>query len=224
MIRITGDTHGEHSRFIDNNMGDESWTEGDYLIICGDFGFIFRGNQAEQDFLDYLETKPYTICFCDGNHENFPAIFSYPREKWNGGDVHRIRKNVYHLMRGQVFSIDGKRIFVMGGGYSIDRYMRRPGVSYWHEELPCAEEYREAVKNLASNNNAVDLIITHSPPREIIRKMGDTPDPREAEFVGFLEWVMYEIDFGHWYFGHWHVDHEIDDKFTAVFFDVHKVE
>ena len=117
MIRVAGDTHGDPVRFIENNMGDNEWTSDDYLIVCGDFGFIFRNNEAEREFLDYLETKPYTICFCDGNHENFPAIFSYPKEKWNGGYVHRIRKNVLHLMRGQVFEIDGRKVFTMGGAY-----------------------------------------------------------------------------------------------------------
>ena len=120
MIKVTGDTHGDPVRFIENNMGDNEWTSDDYLIVCGDFGFIFRNNEAEREFLDYLETKPYTICFCDGNHENFPAIFSYPKEKWNGGYVHRIRKNILHLMRGQVFEIYGIKVFTMGGAYIID--------------------------------------------------------------------------------------------------------
>ena len=147
MIYITGDTHGDHIRFIENNMGDDEWTEKDYLIVCGDFGFVFLNNDSEKEFLDFLEKKPYTICFCDGNHENFPAIFSYPKELWNGGYVHRIRNNVLHLMRGQVFQIDGKKIFTMGGAYSIDRYVRKLNFSYWKEELPNNQEYHEASKN-----------------------------------------------------------------------------
>ena len=109
MIYVTGDTHGDRFRFIRNMLNDDSWTKDDYLIICGDFGYLFFNNSAEEKFLDFLETKPYTICFCDGNHENFPAIFKYPQEKWNGGNIHRIRKNIIHLMRGQVFTIKNKK-------------------------------------------------------------------------------------------------------------------
>jgi len=223
MIKVTGDTHSDPVRFIENNMGDNEWTSDDYLIVCGDFGFIFRNNEAEREFLDYLETKPYTICFCDGNHENFPAIFSYPKEKWNGGYVHRIRKNILHLMRGQVFEIDGRKVFTMGGAYSIDRYVRKLNFSYWEEEIPNNQEYREATQNLKENNDEVDIIISHTAPREIIRRMGKYPDAHDMELTGFLEWIMYQIKYQHWYFGHWHLDQTFDEKHTAVYFDTHSI-
>ncbi len=86
MIYITGDTHGEQLRFIEGNMpGEPDWTNDDYLIVCGDFGFVFHDSAEEERFLDYLERKPYTICFCDGNHENFKRLYEYPELLWNGG-------------------------------------------------------------------------------------------------------------------------------------------
>lgn len=223
MIYITGDTHGDRVRFIENNMGDASWGEEDTLIICGDFGFVFLNDECEKEILDFLEKKPYTICFCDGNHENFPALFSYPEEEWCGGSVHRIRKNVLHLKRGQVFTIQNKKIFTMGGAYSIDRYMRKLGFSYWNEEIPSDCDYKTATENLKKNQNSVDIIITHTAPREIIRRMGFEPDMHDIELTGFLEWLMYEVKFDRWFFGHWHKDTKIDGKFTAVYFDVHAV-
>jgi len=100
------------------------WTSDDYLIVCGDFGYIFRGKDYEISFLNDLENLDATILFIDGNHENFDLLYSYPVETWNSGKIHRIRKNVIHLMRGQVFSIDGYTFFTMGGGYSLDKYIR----------------------------------------------------------------------------------------------------
>lgn len=223
MIHVTGDTHGDIIRFIENNMEDSNWNKDDFLIICGDLGFVFLDSEQERQKLDYLESKPYTICFCDGNHENFPKLFSYPQEEWNGGKVHRIRKNVFHLMRGQVFLIDGKKIFTMGGAYSIDRYMRTLNKSYWEEELPNDSEYREAIQNLKAHNNSVNVIITHTAPREIIRRMGKYPDAHDMKLTGFLEWIMYEVRFNHWYFGHWHMDKTIDEKYTAAYFNTHSV-
>ena len=221
MIYVTGDTHGEIGRFLDNNMGDRGWCADDTLIVCGDFGFVFGGGRREIEALDYLETKSYTVCFCDGNHENFHRLDSYPVEEWNGGRVHRIRKNVLHLMRGQVFDIGTTSVFTMGGAYSIDRYMREEGVSFWREEIPSDEDYRTATESLSARGNAVDIIITHTAPAEIIRRMGAFPDAHDAELTGFLEWIMYSVKYKHWYFGHWHRDTSIDTRFTAVHYDVH---
>lgn len=221
MIYITGDTHGEQNRIL-QIQNEHSLTSEDTLIICGDFGFLWCNDKQENIFLDDLENLPYTICFCDGNHENFPMIYSYPVEEWNGGKVHRIRKNVLHLMRGQIFDIENKRFFAMGGAYSIDKYMRLENVSWWKEELPTNEEYKEASDNLKKHNFKVDYIITHTAPTEIVRQFCSSPDVHDAELCGFLEWVMHETDFDKWFFGHWHMDRTIYDRFFALYYDVFK--
>lgn len=224
MIYITGDTHGDIGRFNDLNMqGESSWTKDDYLIICGDFGFIFYNNNEEKLKLDELEKKPYTILWADGNHENFKALNDYPTEIWHGGKVHRIRKNILHLMRGQIFDIEDKSFFIMGGAYSIDRYMRTKDLSYWEEEIPTDAEYKETTKNLTACNKEMDYIITHTAPREIVRRMGYYPDVHDMELTGYLEWIMYECKYKHWFFGHWHEDRAIGENFTALFFDVVKI-
>lgn len=224
MIYITGDTHGEQARFSPGAMpGEDKWSRDDTLIVCGDFGFLFADDEREHAFLDKLAQKPYTICFCDGNHENFPAICAYPKQVWHGGNVHRIRDNVIHLMRGQVFVLDGKKIFTMGGAYSIDKYMRREGFSWWPAEQPTDEEYREATQNLREAGSCVDIVITHTAPREIIRRMGKEPDAHDAELTGFLEWIMYEVQFRRWFFGHWHTEQRIDDRFKAMWFDIESI-
>lgn len=213
-IVITGDMHGEYSRF------DYLMREGDdILIVCGDFGFVFLDNEREQKILDMIAEKPYTVCFCDGNHENFAALNALPIEEWNGGKIHMIRQNIIHLMRGQVYTINGKRFFTFGGAYSIDRYMRKLNYSYWNEEIPNDAEYKEATENLKKVDNKIDFIITHTAPREIIRRMGHEPDMHDMELTGFLEWIEYEVDFKRWFFGHWHIDKEVTDQFRAVYFD-----
>lgn len=224
MIYITGDTHGNINRFSDLSMPDEHlWTADDYLIVCGDFGFVFADDELERRQLDELAKKPYTILFVDGNHENFHALYRYPEQSRFGGRVHVIRNNIFHLMRGQVYDICGKSFLAMGGAYSIDRFVRKKNLSYWDEELPCNSEYREAAKSIAERGNKVDYIITHTAPREIIRRMGYYPDPHDMELTGFLEWIMYECRFKRWFFGHWHEDKVVDGRFRALFYEVEKV-
>ena len=48
-------------------------TKEDYVIICGDFGGVWNKeveNKEEKHLLDWLEEKPFTTLFVDGNHEN----------------------------------------------------------------------------------------------------------------------------------------------------------
>lgn len=219
MIFVTGDLHGDQSRLVYSKW-EKELTKDDYLIVCGDFGFIFDNDYSENCFLDDLEKRPYKLLFVDGNHENFDAIFQYPVEIWNGGKVHRIRNNTFHLMRGQVFEIEGKTFFTMGGAYSIDKYMREQGVSWWNQELPTNEEYEEAITNLKRANMKVDYVITHTMPKEMVLRLGKYPDAHDMELTGFLEWVMYEVDFRHWYCGHWHEQKDLTENFTILFYDI----
>lgn len=67
-----------------------------------------------------MDSQPWTILFVDGNHENFELLDDYPVSSWHGGKVHFIKESVIHLMRGQIYTIDGLTFFTFGGGYSCD--------------------------------------------------------------------------------------------------------
>lgn len=54
------------------------------------------------------------------NHENFDRLMAYPVEEWHGGKIQRIRPSVIHLMRGQVFELEEKKLFTFGGASSHD--------------------------------------------------------------------------------------------------------
>ena len=220
MLYITGDTHGERTRiwYLERSI-HMTWQ--DTLIICGDFGFVWNGSAEENEYLDGWAQSPYTVCFVDGNHENFDLLSQYPVEEWHGGKVHKIRPNIIHLMRGQVFTLEGKTFFTMGGAYSIDRYMRRKNLSYWDEELPSSEDYHEAHRNLTANHYQVDYVLTHTAPCEVIRYMASQKhfflDEHDAELTGYLEYLRHELTFTHWYFGHFHVDWDVTDQFSVLF-------
>ncbi len=225
MVYVTGDTHGIINRFSEEFFpGETKLTENDTVIVCGDFGFVFFDNEREKEQLDLLEKKPYNILYCCGNHENFNALSEYPVETLFGGKVHRIRRNIFHLMRGQCFTIEGKKYFVMGGAYSIDRSWREKNVSYWDAELPSDEEYKEASASVFANEKKFDYIISHTAPREIIMRLGYYPDPHDMELTGYLEWIMYECEFKRWFFGHFHMDKPLlDGKFRALYYDIEQI-
>ena len=174
-IYMTGDTHGEFTRFKKDIFYEQTeLSKDDYVIICGDFGGVWDGSPTDQYWLNWLEEKPFTTLFVSGNHENFELLAEYAVEDWHGGKVQRIRPSVMHLMRGQVYEIEGKTFFTMGGGSSHDvsdgilepddplfkqkrksldarkALYRVNHQSWWKEELPSDEEYETAKANLDS--------------------------------------------------------------------------
>ena len=164
MLYITGDTHGDQNKWMAEIH--PILQPGDTIIIAGDFGVGFwNGPQgSEEQFFDWLQNQPYTVLFCDGNHCNFEKLEKYPVEGWNGGRVHVLRSNLLHLMRGELYTIGQKSVFAFGGGYSLDKYRRVEGVSWWPQEMPSAQEYENAKRNLKQHENRVDIIVTHTAP------------------------------------------------------------
>ena len=120
-IYITGDTHGDFQRFGSKYFPQQKeMSREDYVVIAGDFGGLWDGSQKDQYWLDWLNKKPFTTLFVDGNHENFDLLNTLPEKEWNGGRVHVVREHVLHLMRGQVFNFGGLTWFTMGGAASHD--------------------------------------------------------------------------------------------------------
>ncbi len=234
MIYIRGDTHGEESQFSDQAMaGESSWTADDILMIAGDFGFVFQGEDrylSERNKLDSLAKKPYRILFVDGNHEGFPFLSAYPEEIQYGAPVRRIRKNIFWLQRGYIYDIEGFSFFVMGGAHSMDKAFRMKyfevcGEKIWfEEELPSKDEFNRAIASLRAHNMEVDYIVTHTAPRTIIpRIIHAAPDMTDAELTGFLDWVYHEVKFKKWYFGHFHEDLEINDQMMACYTQIREI-
>jgi len=220
MIYVTGDTHIPidihklSNRFFNPKGATKETT---YLIICGDFGGVweYEENAEEKYWLDWLEEKPYTVLFVDGNHENHIKLKSMPIEEWNGGKIHKIRPHVYHLMRGQVFNIDGKKIFTMGGAASHDKEYRRENISWWVDEIPSQEEFDEAFKNLEENNYEVDYVITHCLPDNVQHKLAYWYG--HDKLTNFLFVVDKDLKYKRWYSGHYHVDQDVGERHTVLY-------
>ena len=121
MIYVTGDCHGNFRRFQSDCFPEQAnMTKDDTVIITGDCGGVWFGDSRDDETLDWLERLPFTLVFVCGNHENYDALARYPVAEWRGGKVHRVRPHVLHLMRGQIFELEGYRFFTMGGAKSHD--------------------------------------------------------------------------------------------------------
>ena len=191
------------------------------------------------------------LCHRAGNHHyskeiKREAVEAYPVAEWHGGKVHRVRPHVLHLIRGQIFELDGCRFFTMGGAKSHDiedgilepdapdferrltMLQRKPRVRYrinhiswWAQELPSDEEYTEARRNLDAVGWAVDYIITHCAPTSIAL-MG-TRHNEADRLTDFLQEVKERAKYHYWLFGHYHDNKAIDEKHILMWEQIVRV-
>ena len=223
MLYITGDTHGNFERIL-------KWTETtnlnkdkDFLFILGDFGYIWDNKRTsfEKDNLDFISCLPFTTLFIDGNHENHERLNSMRVVNFSGGKAHKVYDSIYHLMRGQVYEIAGKRIFTFGGASSIDKHLRTEGISWWKEEEFNYHEANTAYENLNNVGWEVDYVLTHSAPFSIRDKLFESNKPSSTERM--LEAMLRNIKFKRWYFGHYHMDKKMDN-FTAMYENIERMK
>ncbi len=228
MIYITGDIHGSISIKRLNTKKfpqQKEMTKSDFVLISGDFGLVWNNDKEDQYWLKWLNKKNFTTLFIDGNHENHDRLDEYPVEIWNGGKIHRINDSVIHLMRGQVFNIDGKKFFTFGGADSHDKAHRKEYISWWRREMPSAAEYEEGLKNLDKHDWNVDVVVTHtcsftSLQWLTVRYGIDYQVDQMHEYFNVLQEKM---KYDKWFFGHFHQDVELPENQRLIYSEVIKL-
>lgn len=242
MIFVTGDIHSKPNRFsADIFYEQKEMTKEDYLIILGDFGLVLESDsesRTEKYWLDWLEKKPFTTLFVDGNHENFDRLDTYPVEEWNGGKVHKLRPSVIHLMRGQVFTLQNRTFFTFGGASSHDisdgilelddpnlklkiKRLDREGrddyrinhYNWWERELPNETEKNEGLENLKKCGYKVDYILTHSPSTSLLAKMKDGNSEYHSDcLTDYLQQILNMVEYRCFLFGHMHQNQSFPEE------------
>lgn len=228
MIYITGDKHGD---FIDvfyfclNNKT----TLNDTLIVLGDAGINYYANEKDNILKNELkEHYPITLFCIHGNHEERPEnIKTYKTKKFHDGIVYYEENypNILFAKDGEIYNFNNRKVIVIGGAYSVDKYFRLSKGYNWYESEQPNEEIKSKVKRtLEKSDNKVDIILSHTCPYKYI--------PREMFLKGidqsivdntteyFLDEIEEKTNYNLWYCGHYHTDKEID----KIIFMFHKIE
>ena len=208
MIYLISDLHGsmdscglkEYCRIANNE---------DLLLVLGDIGLSFEESEENRTFTEKFLAIDKNIAIVDGNHDNFAYLNSFPREKWNGGIVSRLTKNIVHLRRGNIYKVDGKSFFVFGGCKSSPKW-KESGLWYEGEE-PCREELAYAYDNLRQCGYAVDYILTHK------YEQMSPQDTVSKDLLNLTSFIEENVRYRHWYAGHWHTNQCVDEKHTFVY-------
>lgn len=215
MIYMISDLHGVID-FEGLNEYIRIATADDLLIILGDVGLKFENNEKNRIFTEQFLKIDKPIAIVDGNHENHPYFRSHPEEVMYGSLVYRLTDNIVCLKRGNVYEIEGKSFFVMGGCKSSQRWY---DIGLWFEhEDPSEEEIKLAYENLKSRSNKVDYVLTHKYKRwqpELIR-------PHSLEEL--TEYIEDSVEYRHWFSGHWHNNERRDDRHTIVYDKLYRLE
>ncbi len=218
MIYITGDMHADITRFKDKSL--KKLKKGDTLIVCGDFGFVWTGSKREKNTLDFIGKRKYNVLFVDGCNENFKELNSYETSDWCGGKVKTISGNLRYLMRGEIYTIEDKKIFTFGGSNSIEKIDEGDD----KKDFEITKEHTShGIENLELNGDKVDIIITHDAPTNI-RSILES-DQKQSFFINkYLDTIRDITDFKMWYFGKYHQNKTIPPHYHCLFTDVVKVE
>ena len=222
MIYVTGDLHGEFSRFQKTEI--KKLKKGDTLIVCGDFGFVWAGGKKEKKLLKKIGKKRFNTVFVTGCHDNYELLKKYPEKEWCGGTVRVLSGRLMQLCRGEVYPLEGKTFFAFGGGESADGMLREENNLWWPEEQPTAEEEAYAFEKLEKWGNKVDYIITHDAPVSICEFLNVPPTDVNSRINNVLEKVGKTVEFGQWFFGKLHRDQAITNRHRAVYLKVIPLE
>ena len=260
-IYIRGDLHANARNEMkqlnsDNFPQQKEMTKEDYVIICGDFGFVWFAEETKEEkwWLNWLEERNFTTLFIDGNHDNHDRLDSYPVENWHGGKVHFIRPSVIHLMRGQVYEINGKTFTTMGGAPShdiqdgvfdpadyatredmitdINRKMRAKGGWQYFLYRIKGESWWEREQPSTkewhewhNNLEAHNFKVDYVLTHEAPASVIPLISIfKPTEMSEMLEKYRWCLDYKHWFFGHYHQDRRINEKESVVYENLIRVE
>jgi 3-oxoacid CoA-transferase subunit A len=173
--KITGDTHGDFSRFYALNRETEAATATYNVIILGDAGVNFWLSKRDRALKKQItENYPNLIFYLvRGNHEQRPELIEgmdsmYVDEIDNYVFSEHEFPNIRYLLDGEIYNINGLRTLICGGAYSVDkdyRLARQEQGLYggWFEEEQLNETERNTIL-IDVKNEKIDMILAHTCP------------------------------------------------------------
>lgn len=212
-----GDFHGDFSTLNDFCIKYNT-TIDDVLVCLGDVGINYYPYLRSRKLKHKIAKKPITLFCVHGNHEARPAHYTgYVRvERFGGyGWIDPEFPNQFFADDGE-FNINGKRILVLGGAYSVDKFYRLMNGWEWFPDEQMPFETQERLLKECEGQH-YDFVFSHTCPLEFqpFDKMipgldQNTVDKTMERFLSMIEKV---ITYGEWHCGHWHINRQLFDNF-----------
>jgi hypothetical protein len=177
-LRLKSDVHADHQEITEMLQTCHLY---DLTIQIGDFGAGF-GAEA---YLHLVSSEKFKVLF--GNHDNYSILSQYP----------------HNMGRFGILEFAGKKIFFVGGAYSIDRHHRKEGISWWPDEELNYVETEECLQLWEREFNNVDLVISHDGPPEFTKHIKRFM-PMDTHTGRLLQEIYKIHQPKQWVIGHWH--------------------
>jgi predicted phosphodiesterase len=197
-IYVVGDIHGYFGYF--NNLLNHlnNTDEGNSIILqTGDFGYwpklqnqVYNGKTRKRIWDQYaISNKNIKIYWCEGNHEDLPALYASKTNEY--------MKNIFWMKRKSVLILpNGKSVMFLGGAKSIDWQYRIEGKTWFREEVISNED----IENLPDIH--IDIMITHTAPVEFDEVTKGDHFFDQSRYM--LSEVLKKYQPKKWFFGHFH--------------------
>ncbi|NKX55542.1 metallophosphoesterase family protein [Arthrobacter mobilis] len=160
-VLMAGDWHGS-TAWMEKVLRRAATTGFTALVQVGDLAVLWPAANGDDKFTEVLKRRldehGITMIFVDGNHDVHPKLRALPR---NGEGFGAISDRLLYAPRGHRWELDGVRFGALGGAYSIDRFRRKLGKSWWEGE----EVMPGDVERLGTG--PLDVLITHEVPAGI---------------------------------------------------------
>lgn len=157
---LVGDIHGD---FVFLNEVMQRAPDDAKIIQVGDFGYW----PSLRPHWEAHVTSLHPVYFIDGNHDYITGLNVHgdqPEIVWDGRAI--------YVPRGVVLQINEVKILFCGGSKSLDRHWRTENSlnhGWFEDEQLTDADVERAITNV-ERMNGVNLMITHAPPDDVIRR------------------------------------------------------
>jgi len=248
-VYITGDRHGAYSGII-------AWgkmmnlTSEDTVIVLGDNGVNFIMGWVDYKLRKKLGKCAWNWFLIRGNHDMRPedafnrtpadayqGECSNPRahtEVWFDNEVlveNEMNSNIKYAIDGNIYTINGEKCLVIGGGYSTDKWYRLENSIPWFLNEQLSSEEMDAIYQIYCANH-VDVILSHVAPvsyetdiRHLwmdsggIKNGAENIDKTMEIWMNKFLWDEVNV-IKRWYFGHCHANINCADGSGVMLYDV----
>lgn len=216
-IFLTGDTHGDFRR-IACFCDQVETSKDDVLIILGDVGINYFGDDRDIKNKEFLSSLPITLFCIHGNHERRPyTVEGYQLEKKYEGYVY-VQKEYPHILfakDGEIYNFLDINCIVIGGAYSIDKnYRLKMGYHWFIDEQPSFEIKEYVEEQLEKKDWSIDIVLSHTCPRKyepievFLSNINQNLVDKTTE--DWLDSIENRLNYLGWYCGHFHTSKKID--------------
>ena len=217
---VTGDTHGDFSRFYKLNSAvpeGETWG----VIILGDAGVNFwltkRDKKLKYRICDQYPNLHFYLV--RGNHEARPEDVEGMDVIWDYAVCDKVYwqpefPNIKYLIDGFDYNFNGHKALVLGGAYSVDKWYRleKQAAGFyggWFANEQLSQEEKDMIMSM-EEGQSYDLILTHTcpwswEPRDLFLSCIDQSKVDDSMEI-WLDEVKEKVGWKVWLCGHFHDD------------------